>query len=45
MEIQRLDLSVEALVLQKRFRSLFSEDVISKAKRTLTDLGYTDFEV
>lgn len=44
-EIERLDLSIEALVLQKRFRSLFSEEVISKAKRTLTDLGYTDFEV
>lgn len=43
-EIQRLDLSIEALALQIRFRSLFSDEVILKAKRNLRDLGYTDFE-
>jgi hypothetical protein len=43
-EIQRLDLSIEALALQIRFRSLFNEEVILKAKRNLSSLGYNDFE-
>lgn len=36
----RLDLSMEALVLQKRWRALFSADELKLAKRRLDRLGY-----
>ncbi len=39
-EIGRLDISMEAIVLQDRFRSLFSEFEIHEARRRLTELGY-----
>lgn len=37
---QRLDLSVEALVCEEPWRSLFAEDEIAEAKKRLKDLGY-----
>ncbi len=37
---QRLDLSVEALVCEKPWRSLFTESEIAEAKKRLKDLGY-----
>jgi hypothetical protein len=39
-EHQRLDLSVEAHVLQDEFASLFTDDERRMAKRRLTDYGY-----
>lgn len=39
-EEQRLDLSVEAVVLQEPWRSLFTEDELTKARRRLEELGY-----
>jgi hypothetical protein len=35
-----LDLTVEPLVLQDRFRSLFTNEELEKAHRRLEDLGY-----
>ncbi len=35
-----LDLTVEALVLQERFRSLFTDEELNEAHRRLEDLGY-----
>lgn len=35
-----LDLTVEALVLQDRFRSLFTDEELEEAHRRLEDLGY-----
>jgi len=35
----RLDKSVEALMLQERWRPLFSEDELNLARRRLRDLG------
>lgn len=37
----RLDLTVEALVLQPEYMSLFSEEERAIARRRLTDYGYT----
>lgn len=37
---QRLDLSVEALVCDEPWRSMFTQDEIVKAKKRLKDLGY-----
>ena len=39
-EHQRLDLSVEALVCEEPWRSLFTEDEIAEAEKRLRDLGY-----
>lgn len=35
-----LDLTVEALVLQDRFRALFTKEELAEAHRRLEDLGY-----
>lgn len=39
-EEQRLDLSVEAVVLQEPWRSLFTADELTTARRRLEELGY-----
>ena len=39
-ECGRLDISMEALVLSPRFRSLFTEDELKIAGQRLKDLGY-----
>ena len=39
-EEQRLDISVEAVVLQEPWRSLFTEEELTKARRRLEELGY-----
>ena len=36
----RLDLSVEALVLQERFRNLFTEQELERARERLAEYGY-----
>lgn len=36
----RLDLTVEKLVLQEKYRSLFTEEEIKTAKKRLSDLSY-----
>lgn len=40
-EAGRLDLSMEALVLQPRWRTLFGDDELKLAKRRLRKLGYS----
>jgi len=39
-ELGYLDESMEALVIQERFRPLFTEDEIAEAIRRLDELGY-----
>jgi hypothetical protein len=39
-EKQRLDLTVEALVVEGRFAHLFTEDELGIARRRLDDFGY-----
>ncbi|WP_423908796.1 hypothetical protein [Candidatus Spongiihabitans sp.] len=39
-EEMRLDLSMEAAVLEDAWRSLFTADELAKAKKTLKELGY-----
>lgn len=39
-ELGRLDLSVEALVLNKKFQPLFSSSMLEKARLKLINLGY-----
>ncbi len=39
-ELDCLDQSMEALVVQKRFRELFTETEIAEARRRLDELGY-----
>ena len=39
-EEHRLDLSVEAVVLQEPWRSLFTDEELAKARRRLEDLDY-----
>ncbi len=39
-ELDALDISLEATVLQERFRMLFTDDERDEAKRRLADLGY-----
>jgi hypothetical protein len=39
-EFYLLDKSMEALVIQERFQSLFTEDEIQEAHRRLDELGY-----
>jgi hypothetical protein len=39
-EHHKLDISMEALVLQERFRPLFSEGEIREARQRLADLDY-----
>lgn len=41
-ECGRLDLTVEALVLQPKWRELFSADECDKARIRLKQLGYSD---
>ncbi len=40
-ELGLLSDSMEALVIQKRFQSLFTEEEVSIAKERLEELGYT----
>ena len=42
-EEKRLDISMEATVLQKPWSQLFSEQELSIARRKLMELGYADF--
>jgi len=37
----RLDITMEALILQEPWSQLFSEDEVTVARRRLKDLGYT----
>ena len=39
-EEQRLDLSVEAVVIREPWSALFTEDVLTVARRRLEDVGY-----
>ncbi len=39
-ELHALDKSMEALVVQEHFRSLFCKDQIEEARRRLEELGY-----
>lgn len=39
-ELGRLELSVEALVIQEEFQSLFSQDEIESCKNRLKEYGY-----
>lgn len=39
-EMQRLDLSVEAVALERRFAPLFTQAARMKARRRLEDYGY-----
>lgn len=39
-EIESLNISMEALVVQERFRTLFTETEIAEARRRLGELGY-----
>ncbi|RIK29407.1 MAG: hypothetical protein DCC52_07385 [Chloroflexi bacterium] len=39
-ELKRLDLSMEALVIQPQFQSLFTTREVDKAMQTLKALGY-----
>jgi hypothetical protein len=39
-ELGRLDISVEATILQEPYCNLFSDDVLNKAKEKLEKLGY-----
>jgi len=39
-ELHQLDQSIEALVIQERFRPLFTEAEIAEAHRRLEELGY-----
>ena len=39
-ELKRLDLSMEALVVQEPWRSLFTGEELAAAKKRLKDLGY-----
>lgn len=39
-ELGRLDISMEALVLQEKFRSLFTQEELAEAQRRLETLEY-----
>jgi hypothetical protein len=39
-ELDRLDISMEAIVLQKQFQSLFTEEELAEARRRLEALNY-----
>ena len=39
-ELGRLDLSMEALVLRKQFRGLFTDEELTRARKRLLDLNY-----
>ena len=41
-ELDRLDLTVEALVLEAEWRSLFTEEEVETARRRLEEYGYFD---
>jgi hypothetical protein len=41
-ELKELGKSMEALVVQERFRPLFSEGEIAEARRRLDDMGHVD---
>lgn len=40
-EMNRLDLSVEALVLKDEYRGMFSDDLLETAEKRLKEYGYT----
>ncbi len=44
MKLKRLDLSMENLVLRKKYKSLFSEEELATAKKRLASLGFTPAE-
>ena len=44
-ENQRLDLSVEALVLKPKYRSLFTEEELQKCRERLAEFGYVVEEI
>jgi hypothetical protein len=37
---ERLDLSVEAIILQEPFRQLFMDEVLETAEKKLREIGY-----
>ena len=39
-ELDRLDLSMEALVLRKQFRRLFTDEELTRARKRFLDLNY-----
>ena len=41
--LKRLDISMEALVLQKQWGGLFTAEELAEAKKRLVGLGYSDF--
>ncbi len=41
LELERLDLTAEALILKPEYATLFSEEEREKARKRLADLGYT----
>ena len=41
-DLKRLDLSLEAFVLDEEFSPLFSDEELSTARQRLADLGYYD---
>lgn len=43
-ELSRLDLSIEAIILQEPYRSLFQSEVLARAQRKLQDVGFLDRE-
>lgn len=40
-ELELLDNSMEALVIQERWKDLFSEEELQEARKRLQDFGYT----
>jgi len=40
-ELRQLEMSIEAMALSPRFRSLFTKEELLTAKRRLDDMGYT----
>ena len=39
-ELGRLDISMEALVLRRQFRELFTDEQLGRARKRLNDLNY-----
>jgi len=39
-ELRRLDLSIEAIILQEPYRTLFSPEVLERARQKLDDVGF-----
>jgi len=40
-ELERLDLTVEAIIIREPYSELFPEEVVNKAKEKLKQLGYS----